>query len=193
MASPNRMPGQDSKATGRQALLGSHASAGQCPHRRVFPGGRQVRGKTRLAVDQSGGQATQGTSPRQPERPIAVRVRPPRNNWPWHSYCRCGKSTPAPGLRPLICPCLPKIGDGEDARCNFKGDSQGLRATEVRFDNLITEFTVLAVDLPSAHADGRGGGHQGPLRLSRRLRRGARPVPRRPPVPPSPSMSVPAA
>jgi len=47
-------------------------------------------------------------------------------------------------LRPLIGVCLPKIGDGEDAICTFKGDFQCLRVTEVRFNNLVTEFAVLA-------------------------------------------------
>src|SRR4051812_9079135 len=45
-----------------------------------LPGGRQVRGKTRMAVDQRVGQATPapcGTS--DVSRSIAVRVRPPRN------------------------------------------------------------------------------------------------------------------
>src|SRR3954462_1459343 len=44
------------------------------------PGGRQVRGKTRMAVDQRVGQATPapcGTS--DVSRSVAVRVRPPRN------------------------------------------------------------------------------------------------------------------
>src|SRR5215207_6003865 len=45
-----------------------------------LPGGRQVRGKTRVVVDQRVGQATPapcGTS--DVSRSIAVRVRPPRN------------------------------------------------------------------------------------------------------------------
>src|SRR5215207_2923643 len=45
-----------------------------------LPGGRQVRGKTQMAVDQRVGQATPapcGTS--DVSRSIAVRVRPPRN------------------------------------------------------------------------------------------------------------------
>ena len=40
-------------------FLGSHASARQEPHREAFPGGRQVRGKTRL-VDLGVGQTAQG-------------------------------------------------------------------------------------------------------------------------------------
>lgn len=47
------------------------------PHRRVLPGGRQVRGKTR-PVDQCAGQTARGTLRRQPTRwSIAVRVRYP--------------------------------------------------------------------------------------------------------------------
>src|SRR4029077_19118073 len=50
------------------------------PHRKAFPGGRQVQGKTQL-VDQNAGQAAPAASRRQPtSRPIGVRVRPP-GNW----------------------------------------------------------------------------------------------------------------
>src|SRR5438094_6208142 len=80
------MPGQDSNATERRALLGSRALA-RWNLRKVFPSGRQVRGKTRIVVDRSAGQTAEtpcGAS--HTKRSIAVRVRPPRNSWPGHSY-----------------------------------------------------------------------------------------------------------
>jgi hypothetical protein len=55
----DRMPGQDSHATKRQALLGSPAPARRNLAARRL-GGRQVRGRTRIVVDQSAGQ----TAPR---------------------------------------------------------------------------------------------------------------------------------
>ena len=63
----DQMPGQDSHATERQALLGSRA-----PARRNLAagrlGGRQVRGRTRIVVDQSAGQ----TAPRCPAAPATL-------------------------------------------------------------------------------------------------------------------------
>src|SRR3546814_14271811 len=49
------IPGQDSKETRSQALLGSHGIGEVKPRRQEVPGNRQVRGKTRI-VDQSAGQ-----------------------------------------------------------------------------------------------------------------------------------------
>src|ERR1700694_292307 len=59
---------------------------------RGVPGGRQVRGKTRIVVDRSAGQTAPRhlAAPAHTKQSIAVRVRPPRNRWPGHSYYRNG-------------------------------------------------------------------------------------------------------
>ena len=53
---PDRMRGQDSHVTMRSGPSWVTGIGEAKPHRKAFPGGRQVRGKTRL-VDQSAGQA----------------------------------------------------------------------------------------------------------------------------------------
>ena len=59
------MRGQDSHETMKVRPF-SVAGVGEAkPHRKAFPGGRQVQGKTRL-VDRSAGQAAPGASPRPP-------------------------------------------------------------------------------------------------------------------------------
>jgi hypothetical protein len=64
MASPDRMRGQDSHETMKVRPFSGHRHRrGKAPPRGV-PGGRQVRGKTRL-VDLSVGQTTPGASRRQ--------------------------------------------------------------------------------------------------------------------------------
>ena len=74
------MRGQDSHETMRSGPSRVTGIGEAKPHRKAFPGGRQVRGKTR-PVDQSAGQTAPGALRRQPtSRPIGVRVRPP-GNW----------------------------------------------------------------------------------------------------------------
>lgn len=60
----DRVRGQDSHETMRSGPSRVTGIGEAKPHRRAFPGGRQVQGKTRL-VDQSAGQAT----PRRPTAP----------------------------------------------------------------------------------------------------------------------------
>ena len=87
----HRMPGQDSNATERQALLGSHASARRTsppgvPGRPTDPGKDTDGGRSECGSGRT--EAPCGTS--HPKRSIAVRVRPPRNSWPVHTYYRYG-------------------------------------------------------------------------------------------------------
>ena len=57
------------------------------PHRKAFPGGRQVQGKTRL-VDRSAGQTAPGALRRQPtSRPIGVVSRPETGVYPLTAMC----------------------------------------------------------------------------------------------------------
>src|SRR5215207_5448628 len=76
----DRMPGQDSNVTERQALLGSRAPARQNPAARhpgrpTGPGKDTDRGRSEWGSDRA--EMPRGTS--HPSRSIAVRVRPPRN------------------------------------------------------------------------------------------------------------------
>src|SRR5512134_3777837 len=57
---PERMHGQDSHVTMRSGPSWVTGIGEAKPHRKAVPGGRQVRGKTRLTVDRSAGQAAPG-------------------------------------------------------------------------------------------------------------------------------------
>ena len=59
------MRGQDSHETMKSGPSRVTGIGEAKPHRKAFPGGRQVQGKTRL-VDRSAGQAAPGASRRQP-------------------------------------------------------------------------------------------------------------------------------
>jgi hypothetical protein len=90
------MPGQDSKATERQALLGSHASA------RQILAARRSRAADRSEERHGSGsvgvrvQLLRGTLRHLPtERSIAVRVKPIRN-WVRRSYCLCDEPARCP-------------------------------------------------------------------------------------------------
>ena len=74
----DRMRGQDSHETIRSGPSRVTGIGEAKPHRKAFPGGRQVRGKTR-PVDRSAGQAAPGALRRQPNQgSIAVRVQAAR-------------------------------------------------------------------------------------------------------------------
>ena len=63
------MRGQDSHETRRSGPSRVTGIGEAKPHRKAFPGGRQVRGKTRL-VDRSAGQTAPGALRRQPNRAV---------------------------------------------------------------------------------------------------------------------------
>ena len=66
------MRGQDSHETMKVRPFWVTGIGEAKPHRKAFPGGRQVQGKTRL-VDRSAGQAAAGAARRQPtSRPIGI-------------------------------------------------------------------------------------------------------------------------
>src|SRR5947207_2504634 len=97
---PNRLPNEARRLTFRpDQKPGDRQSLPDSRYRWTKNGGHvnPVRGKTRIVVDRSAGQTAEtpcGAS--HTKRSIAVRVRPPRNSWPRHSYYRNGGSALLP-------------------------------------------------------------------------------------------------
>ena len=88
----HRLPGQDSRATKRQALPGSHAPFRRNPLGPVFAGHRRVRGKTQMIlVDQGLGQQTWKTLryQRPLQRPHIARKLAGAAGLRPHYYSRC--------------------------------------------------------------------------------------------------------